>query len=218
MNHNKLKKLFSHHVERSPKPGETLQVPDKKSKSMKPMKNLSDSKSLETSKGEELENKIVHLEAALRERDLQIAKLTKELDKYRMLAKGSIHAQNYIPTDARVGTIDVRNEGVTLESYTKNSQTSKKLLEALTSNMYMRNLDKEQLTEIVKAMFLKSYNKDELVLKEGETGDFMFLVEEGELELSKGDEIIGKLVPGKAFGEHAFLYDCARSTNVKGNL
>lgn len=46
---------------------------------------------------------------------------------------------------------------------------------------------------------------------------FIFF-EEGTLEVTKGDQIIGQMQVGKAFGEMALLYNCNRTASVRGKV
>lgn len=39
---------------------------------------------------------------------------------------------------------------------------------------------------------------------------------DGELEVIQGDRVLGRMGPGKAFGELAILYNCTRTASVKG--
>lgn len=41
---------------------------------------------------------------------------------------------------------------------------------------------------------------------------------EGELEVVQGGRILGRMGPGKAFGELAILYNCTRTASIKGQL
>ncbi len=41
---------------------------------------------------------------------------------------------------------------------------------------------------------------------------------EGELEVIQGDRVLGRMGPGKAFGELAILYNCTRTASIKGNM
>jgi CRP-like cAMP-binding protein len=45
-----------------------------------------------------------------------------------------------------------------------------------------------------------------------------FLFPEGELEVLKDGKVLGKMGPGRAFGELAILYNCTRTASVKGKL
>jgi cGMP-dependent protein kinase 1 len=39
---------------------------------------------------------------------------------------------------------------------------------------------------------------------------------EGEFEIIQGDKVLGRMGPGKAFGELAILYNCTRTASIKG--
>ena len=41
---------------------------------------------------------------------------------------------------------------------------------------------------------------------------------EGELEVIQGDRVLGRMGPGKAFGELAILYNCTRTASIRGKL
>ena len=63
----------------------------------------------------------------------------------------------------------------------------------------------------------------EFVIKQGDDGDCLYIVETGELNCSKtfkvedGEVFLKKYVPGEAFGELALLYNAPRAANVKAN-
>lgn len=48
--------------------------------------------------------------------------------------------------------------------------------------------------------------------------DECFSFTEGELEVSKSDQILGRMGAGKVFGELAILYNCTRTASVRGEL
>jgi hypothetical protein len=48
------------------------------------------------------------------------------------------------------------------------------------------------------------------------TGSHLYVSAEGELEVIQGDRVLGRMGPGKAFGELAILYNCTRTASIKG--
>lgn len=77
----------------------------------------------------------------------------------------------------------------------------------------------ERLARIAKPVQMK---KDEVIIKEGEQGDRVFIIEEGQVEISMSitmapaaweeetgamDKVLVKLGPGAMFGEMAFIFE-----------
>lgn len=66
----------------------------------------------------------------------------------------------------------------------------------------------------------KEYEAGEMVIKEGEDGDNVFIVEEGKLKCTKKDKKTGEDVflleyhKGMAFGELALLYNAPRAASI----
>ena len=52
----------------------------------------------------------------------------------------------------------------------------------------------------------------------GDEGNHLYVLAEGEAEAIRDDKLLGKITPGKAFGELAILYNCTRTASVKGSV
>ena len=48
------------------------------------------------------------------------------------------------------------------------------------------------------------------------TGSHLYVSMDGEYEVIKDGKVLGRMGPGKAFGELAILYNCKRTASVKG--
>ena len=48
------------------------------------------------------------------------------------------------------------------------------------------------------------------------TGSHLYVSMDGEYEVIKEGKVLGRMGPGKAFGELAILYNCKRTASVKG--
>lgn len=73
-------------------------------------------------------------------------------------------------------------------------------------------LQKEQIASVCKA---RDVNVDELIIKEGDKGDEMYLVDSGEFSVQKeGHEIFSYTDPGSAFGELSLMYGKPRGASV----
>ncbi|KAF6767797.1 hypothetical protein AHF37_09509 [Paragonimus kellicotti] len=134
-----------------------------------------------------------------------------------------ISAQAIPPTELQ----RIKKQGVSGESqnqqrtsglvhHQKDARSSKLIREAIENNDFLRHLDKVQVEEIVSCMYKKHINQGSYVIREGQTGDALYVVAEGVLEVSKNDQLLGRMDVGRAFGELALLYNCNRTASVRG--
>ena len=80
-------------------------------------------------------------------------------------------------------------------------------------------LDEQDVGVVIDAMGEKKVAPGEVIINQGDMGDVLYLVEEGNLECFKKFETEEKLlrtyVPGDAFGELALLYNARRQATIK---
>lgn len=80
----------------------------------------------------------------------------------------------------------------------------------------MKNLDSHQTSEIVDCMYPVEYGKDSWIVKEGDVGNLVFMLEEGRVEVLKDNNRLRTMNPGVVFGELAILYNCTRTASIRG--
>lgn len=90
------------------------------------------------------------------------------------------------------------------------------IMKAILDNDFMKNLEEVQINEITDCMYPVEYARDLFIIKEGEVGSVVYVMEEGSVEVSKNGKFLSKMGPGKVFGELAILYNCTRTATVKG--
>ena len=73
------------------------------------------------------------------------------------------------------------------------------------------------MQEIVDCMYPMEYAKGSLIIKEGDIGSIMYVLEEGKVEVSRQGKFLSVMSAGKLFGELAILYNCQRTATNKGN-
>ena len=82
------------------------------------------------------------------------------------------------------------------------------------------NLEPKDLEVVINAMEEKRYKKGENIITQGDNGDCLYFVEEGNLNCFKKfqghDEpkLVKKYQPGDAFGELALLYNAPRAATI----
>src|SRR3990167_1297284 len=79
------------------------------------------------------------------------------------------------------------------------------------------NLTKSQMSELVPFLKKVTANPGQILVKEGELNDEMFILEEGEVEVLKGEanQLLGCLKTGDCFGEMALREKIIFSTLMK---
>uniref|UniRef100_A0A7N6AL83 cGMP-dependent protein kinase n=1 Tax=Anabas testudineus TaxID=64144 RepID=A0A7N6AL83_ANATE len=96
------------------------------------------------------------------------------------------------------------------------SLRSKELIkDAILDNDFMKNLELSQIQEIVDCMYPVDYGNDACIIKEGDVGSLVFVMEEGKVEVTKEGMKLCTMGPGKVFGELAILYNCTRTATVR---
>ncbi|ESO03016.1 hypothetical protein HELRODRAFT_187100 [Helobdella robusta] len=183
---------------------------------------------------QQLEMKIKELEKVISEKDQTIQDLYSQLDKYKSI----------IPTPASRLMADsrrkVRAQGISAEpkklkgledlpteqfkSHPKSSKlfnsyifilwTKDFLIEAIRSNEFMKNLSAQNIKEIVEHMYPVEYKKGSVIIKEGDVGSIVYVMEVGLVEVTKEGMRLSVMTPGKVFGELAVLYNCTRTATV----
>lgn len=171
---------------------------------------------------------IDELELELDQKDELIQKLQNELDKYRSVirpATQQVHKQSVLQEQQRTKrqaisaeptAFDIQDlSHVTLPFYPKSPQSKELIKEAILDNDFMKNLEISQIQEIVDCMYPVEYGKDSCIIKEGDVGSLVYVMEDGKVEVTKESMKLCTMGPGKVFGELAILYNCTRTATVK---
>ncbi|XP_017461749.1 PREDICTED: cGMP-dependent protein kinase 1-like, partial [Rhagoletis zephyria] len=100
--------------------------------------------------------------------------------------------------------------------YAKTDYSRSVIKNAILDNDFMKKLEQFQIDEITNCMYPVEYAKDLYIIKEGDIGSALYVIEEGTLEVSKqNNKFFSKMGPQKMFGELAILYNCTRTATVK---
>jgi cAMP-dependent protein kinase regulator len=81
-------------------------------------------------------------------------------------------------------------------------------------------LDNKELKTLIDAMEEQNFKKDEVVIKQGDDGEVLFLLDTGKLDCFKRfnndekDTFLKSYLPGEAFGELALLYNAPRAASI----
>ncbi|KAI4813038.1 hypothetical protein KUCAC02_024392, partial [Chaenocephalus aceratus] len=93
--------------------------------------------------------------------------------------------------------------------------TKKLINSAIMNNDFLKKLEPQHMREMVDCMYEKVYTEGQLVIQEGEPGNYLYVLADGLLEVFQNGKLLGEMRPGTAFGELAILYNCKRTATVK---
>lgn len=175
------------------------------------------------------DNEIHRLEDTLKSRELEIIELKAQLDKYQSVFP-------YHTANVRGNTLRRKERalGISAEPQTfrtfqelfdisqqkfpefSKSDGSKALIrQSILANDFMKHLDNGQVQEMVECMYPVSYTASSEIIREGDAGSVLFVLEEGLVDVSKQGRTRWCLGPGRVFGELAVLYNCKRTASIK---
>ncbi len=75
-------------------------------------------------------------------------------------------------------------------------------------------LTERELLRVMQAVEVREYKDGDLVIREGDKGDELFIVLEGKVRVSRGEQTLLDLGPGEHVGEMALIRSVPRSASV----
>merc|ERR1712007_60660 len=125
-------------------------------------------------------------------------------------ARQSVSAEAY-------GTWNQKKD-FTPPKYPKTDEQKARLNSTLMNNFMFSELEPQDMETILMAMNEKVFEAGTKVIKEGEDGDYLFVIESGSLNCFKNiegeDRNVKTCNAGDVFGELALLYNCPRAASV----
>jgi len=82
---------------------------------------------------------------------------------------------------------------------------------ALEGNFIFASLSPKERRLLIDAMMMEAVPAGTVIIKQGETGDFFYVVEEGQVSFVVDNNNVGSTGRGGSFGELALLYSCPRA-------
>lgn len=124
----------------------------------------------------------------------------------------SVFAETYDPEEDE-------DEGEKLV-YPKSDEQRSRLAEAVRNILLFRGLDKEQMQDVLDAMFERKVEDGETVITQGDDGDNFYVIEHGIFHALVGDpgtepKHIHTYEHSGSFGELALLYNMPRAATIK---
>ena len=88
---------------------------------------------------------------------------------------------------------------------------------ALEDNFIFASLSPKERRLLIDAMMMEAVPAGTVIIKQGETGDFFYVVEEGHVSFAVDNQHVGSTGRGGSFGELALLYNCPRAATCLAN-
>lgn len=170
------------------------------------------------------EQTINELRAILAQKEDVICQLTSQLDKFKSVL--SIQSATLAqPRRTRLIGVSAEPQSTatlqdllsqTPQVYQKSQQTKQLIKQAIHDNDFLKNLNQSQIEEITLCMFPVSHARDSIIIKEGDIGSVVYVMEQGKVEVSKDGKLLSYIQqPGSVFGELAILYNCTRTATIR---
>jgi cAMP-dependent protein kinase regulator len=96
----------------------------------------------------------------------------------------------------------------------KTDEQKDRLKTCLTKSFMFSSLENNDLGIIIGAMKEVNASPKDRLIKKGDSGDFLFVVESGKLECIIDGKVVKTCAAGDVFGELALLYNCPRAADV----
>ncbi|KAF0699346.1 Aste57867_10062 [Aphanomyces stellatus] len=96
----------------------------------------------------------------------------------------------------------------------KPEDTTALIKDALSRNALMSIVNALDIDVMASFMVQMKVGQGDVVITEGDTGDFFYVVESGVFDVSIAGEVVGTVKAGGSFGELALLYNCPRAATV----
>lgn len=117
-----------------------------------------------------------------------------------------------------------RKENFTPRVIAKSSEQKAHIIERLSRSFMFSALDETERNVVVEAMEERNYNAGDFVIRQGEDGEELFVVDSGKLACSKvfkegqAPTFLKYYEAGDAFGELALLYNAPRAASIKAEI
>merc|ERR1719235_2104938 len=111
-----------------------------------------------------------------------------------------------------------QKKAFTPPSHPKSDEQKTRLADVLKKSFLFSALEAKDLESVIGAMQEVPAEPETVLIKEGDDGDFLFVIEEGILDCKKviegAEKVVKTCEAGDAFGELALLYNCPRAASV----
>lgn len=88
------------------------------------------------------------------------------------------------------------------------------LAKSLQNNFLFKQLDTKSKKTVISALQSKKFKKDDVIIKQGDVGDFFYIIEKGNVDFYVNDSKVNSSSDGSSFGELALMYNAPRAATA----
>lgn len=92
------------------------------------------------------------------------------------------------------------------------------LKKAIAANFLFQTLSEEEQNSVVDAMEPYSAVTDQIIINQGDEGDFFYIIESGLCTVLVNNKAVGKLGDGKSFGDIALFNNAPRAATIRADM
>ncbi|XP_017012547.1 cAMP-dependent protein kinase type II regulatory subunit isoform X2 [Drosophila takahashii] len=143
--------------------------------------------------------------------DDQLSVNSQDADEPPMMASSrrkSVFAEAYDPE------ADDDDDGATAV-FPKTDEQRARLVESVKNVLLFRSLEKEQMNQVLDAMFERKVQPGDYIIRQGDDGDNFYVIESGVYKVFINDKHINTYNHTGLFGELALLYNMPRAATVQ---
>ncbi len=105
-------------------------------------------------------------------------------------------------------------ENYVFPKFEKSDQNRDFISQVIKDNFIFADVGKEERSRLLDAFENHLAPKGHAIIKEGEVGDFFYVIQSGKVEYTVEGKTVGEAGKGRSFGDLALLYDCPRAATV----
>ncbi|CAD8138763.1 unnamed protein product [Paramecium octaurelia] len=114
-----------------------------------------------------------------------------------------------------------KNEKFKQHVIEKTKDQIEKIKKKILNSFLFKVLDEQNLETVICAMEVKKFQAGDIVIRQGDDGNELYVIDEGELECTKKfpnkhqEQKLKTYLPGECFGELALLYNAPRAATIR---
>ncbi|CAR21165.1 cAMP-dependent protein kinase regulatory subunit [Lachancea thermotolerans] len=129
----------------------------------------------------------------------------------------NFNAQRRTSVSAETMTPDNLDDWTPENFNEKTGEQLARLEKAIGRNFLFNKLDSESKRLVINSLEEKTVKQSQEIIKQGDEGDYFYIVEKGTVDFYVGNEKVNTSGPGSSFGELALMYNSPRAATVVAN-